>query len=255
MTNPATEPGADGSSPIPSDEMSQHASFIKNFLHNVEMQVGFNMELLEQAGSVANISHMLQALKDLDKGPLGAYKQLNIFSFEFHPPVDIPVHTEKAIKTIKDKEFDLALAVIGEHVGQFMDQSVGKPALPEQILASHIAGVTLIQPAVVSLSNIGYMMFKELDEFDHTGAVINGKPMETVKGINITDAGQSFVWIRPEILRTDAMVNTLTLQEIDEWRISRLKVVGSMAQESRADSLSLQSIFAGVQIGRIFEQQ
>lgn len=237
---------------VAGDEDFSGSSLVKNLLERVRNQVHFANETLEQAGALGTLSRMFGTLKDLDNTVLKPIRDAGILTFDFHPPVEIPIHTPKAIKTIKDDEFNLALTLIGSHVGETMIGNHTSVATQDQVIGNIVMGAEMIKPAVVDISHIGFMLYELLDEFDHSGAMINGKPMDTVRAINIQASGPSFLLIRPKILRTEAMTNTLTLPEIDEWRRRRLAVVGSMAQDAKLDKEAMTRLLEGIQLGPIF---
>lgn len=237
---------------VSANEVFSGSPLVKALLERVRNQIHFANETLEQAGAIGTLSRMFGTLKDLDDTVLKPIREAGILTFDFHPPVEIPIHTPKAIETIDDDDFNLAITLIGSHVGETMIGNHMSVATKDQVIGNIVMGAGMIKPAVVDISHIGFMLYQLLDEFDHSGAMINGKPMDTVRAINIQASGPSFLLTRPKILRTEAMTNTLTLPEIDEWRIRRLAVVGSMANDANLDKEALQSLLEGIQLDPIF---
>lgn len=107
--------------------------------------------------------------------------------------------------------------------------------------------------AIRGMSAIGHYLFTDLDEFDGgRGAMVQGKQMRQVSRINIEAMGMSSALVRPQNMLLPDMSQTITLPGIDEWSIGRLAVIGVEAREARIDQKILQTMFAGVQVDRIF---
>jgi len=238
----------------PAEASRPMSPIIENLLAQVHRKIEAGHEVLEQASDLAFISHSLQAMKDMDNGVLRVVREAGILTFEFHPPVDIPVHTDKAIRTIQDEELASAVAVIGSHVGESFIRNHTTLATQGQVLENVLTGAALIQPAVEDVSVIGFLFFQSLDDFDKVGAVINGKPMDTIRAIDIQEAGPSFLLTRSKLTRTDKMVNTITLSDIDSWRLGRLAAIGPMARDAKIGKDTLQNILAGVRLNPIFSK-
>lgn len=238
----------------PANASRQRSPIIENLLARVHRQIEAGNEVLGQANELAFISRSLQAMRDMDNGVLKVFREAGILTFEFHPPVDIPVYTDNEIRTIQDEELAIAVAVIGSHVGESFIRNHTTLATQKQVLENILTGAALIHPAVEDVSVIGFLFFQSLDGFDNVGAVINGKPMDTIVAIDIQEAGPSFHLTRPKPTRTDQMVNTITLSDIDAWRLRRLAVIGPMAKDAKIGKDRLQTILAGVRLDPIFSK-
>lgn len=234
-------------------DVSQMSPLVENILRGVREKVSFTNETLDQMNDAALMSRLLAAMNDLDRGTLKPFREAGVLTFDFHPPVEIPVHTEKAINTIQDEEFAFALTLIGSHVGELFIKNHQQLATQAQVVSNMLTGAELIRPAVVDMSIIGRIFFMLLDDFDSkAGAVVNGKAMGTVRAIDISASGPSFHWVRPKIVRSDRMTNILTLTEIDDWRRSRLATAGVMAREASLSRETVQEIMKGIRLDPIF---
>lgn len=233
-------------------EHERQLSKIKQVVDQVKLDIAPKQAVFEQVGHIVFIRRVLQELHGIDTHTLQPARELG-FNLTFTPPVDIPAYAPADDDSLRDETLALAHAVIGRRVEEYERPPTTHPATLAQLASGDIRGALKFSPTIRGMSAIGYYLFTDLDEFDGgRGAMVQGKPMQQVKRINIEAMGISSVLVRPPKMLLPDMSQTITLPEIDEWSIARLAVIGVEAKEAKIDTKRLQPIFAGMKVDRIF---
>lgn len=225
---------------------------VQQIVNQMEVDIARGQAVLEQVGHIVSMRLTLQGLNGIDKRVLQPARELG-FNLTFTPPVDIPAYAPNDVDALRDETLALAHAVIGRRVDEYEKPRTTHPVTLAQLVSGDLRGALKFSPAIRGMSVIGHYLFTDLDEFDGgRGAMVQGKPMRQVSRINIEAMGMSSALVRPQNMLLPDMSQTITLPGIDEWSIGRLAVIGVEAREARIDQKILQTMFAGVQVDRIF---